>query len=68
MPYPVHFQQDAGFPVGISETGVRQAGAGPQGASLEAADFFRVLLGIVLQEVLPWIALLVPLLLRVVVP
>lgn len=64
--YPVHFQQHARFPLGISEVGVGQAGAEAQQVSVEATGFL-CLFRLVLHKVLSVLTLPVVLLLRVVV-
>lgn len=64
--YPVHFQQDARFPLRIAEVGVGQAGAEAQDVSPEATDILR-LVAIFLHEVLSFYTVLVRLLLRFIV-
>lgn len=65
--YPVHFQQDAGFPLRVSVVEVRQAGAEAQQAPPEATRLLLRGLRVVLQEVLALRALLVVLLHGVIV-
>lgn len=65
--YPVHFQQNAGLPLGVSVGGVGEAGAEAQEAPLEATGFLRRALGVVLQKELSLRAFLVILLRGIVV-
>lgn len=48
--YPVHFQQNAGLSLSVSEGGVGEAGAEAQEAPLEATGFLRHALGVILQK------------------
>lgn len=65
--YPIHFEEDTGSPLGVTERGVGQAGAEAQIAPLELTNLPLLAHLALLLKVAPRRARHIPLLLRVIV-